>query len=212
MDTGSWLAFMGASVLLTLMPGPDILFVIAQSAAGGRKQGSAIAFGLCTGLLVHISAAALGVSAVIYGLPYALPAVKAAGAFYLFYLAWLCLKPSKPGPPESDGDARDAARSSSFGRLYRRGILMNVLNPKVSLFFVAFLPSFVTDGAGPVALQMFVLGGSFLLQALVIFNLVAVFAGRLGGRYLHDGETGRRWTRLMEGLLYMALGLWLLLG
>jgi threonine/homoserine/homoserine lactone efflux protein len=213
MDTGTWLAFLGASALLTLMPGPDILFVIGQSAAGGRKLGAAIAFGLCTGLLVHISAAALGVSAVVYSLPYALPAVKTAGAFYLFYLAWMCLKPvNLRTAPASDAVAPEPYQVVSFGRLYRRGILMNVLNPKVSLFFIAFLPSFVKQGAGPVTLQMFVLGGTFLLQALVIFNVVAVFAGRLGRRYLKRGEAGRRRTAVVEGLLYLALGLFLLLG
>ncbi|TJY42800.1 LysE family translocator [Cohnella pontilimi] len=216
MDMGVWMAFLGASVILTLMPGPDILFVIAQSAAGGPKQGSAIALGLCTGLLAHISAAALGVSAVVYGLPYAMPAVKTAGSLYLLYLAWMCLKPAKPAaaPVSASEVAAGQERpvAMSYGRLYRRGILMNVLNPKVSLFFIAFLPSFVRQGAGPVPVQMFVLGFTFLLQSLVIFHLVAMFAGRLGRRYLQRGEAARRRTSIAEGLLYATLALFLLFG
>ncbi|MDB4867307.1 MAG: LysE family translocator [Cohnella sp.] len=211
MDTGTWLAFLGASVLLTLMPGPDILFVVAQSVAGSRKDGSAIALGLCSGLLVHITAAALGISAVVYGLPYALPVVKTAGAFYLFYLAWLSFKPPTLPAVVDDSESPQLHVTTSFGRLYRRGILMNVLNPKVSLFFIAFLPSFVKDGAGPVPLQMFLLGGLFLLQALVIFHLVALFADRLGRRFLHGGSNGSRWSGTLQGLLYSALAILLLL-
>jgi threonine/homoserine/homoserine lactone efflux protein len=211
MDTGTWLAFLGTSVLLTLMPGPDILFVIGQSVAGSRKDGSAVALGLCSGLLVHICAAALGISAVVYGLPYALPAVKTAGAFYLLYLAWLSFKPPAPPAAANDSQSSQLHVTTSFGRLYRRGILMNVLNPKVSLFFIAFLPSFVKDGAGPVPLQMFLLGGLFLLQALVIFHLVALFADRLGRRFLHGGSNGSRWSGMLQGLLYSALAILLLL-
>jgi threonine/homoserine/homoserine lactone efflux protein len=211
MDTGTWLGFLGASVVLTLMPGPDILFVIAQSVAGSGKDGSAIALGLCSGLLVHISAAALGISAVVYGLPYALPIVKAAGAFYLFYLAWLSVQPPRLPAQEADAEWPHPLGATSFGRLYRRGILMNLLNPKVSLFFIAFLPSFVTNGAGPVPLQMFLLGGLFLLQALVIFHLVALFADRLGRRLSHGRKNGSRWLRILQGLLYTGLAILLLL-
>lgn len=211
-DAAMLAGFLGTSVLLTLMPGPDIVFVVGLSAAGSKKDGVAVALGLCSGLLVHIAAAALGISAVVYGLPWALHLVKAAGALYLLYLAWLCWKP----PSKGNGDGGNkteggGAVERSFARLYRRGIWMNVLNPKVSLFFVAFLPSFVTAEGGPVPLQMLTLGVLFLLQALVVFTSVAVLANRIGGRFLQRGGT-RRWASRVEGLLYAGLAAWLLLG
>jgi threonine/homoserine/homoserine lactone efflux protein len=208
MDWGSWVAFLGASVLLTLIPGPDILFVITQSMAGSRKDGSAVALGLCTGLLAHISAAALGVSAVVYRSEIAFQTVKMLGAAYLFYLAWQSwvssskkqITETEDGGPRGSGDRR-----LSFGRLYRRGILMNVLNPKVSLFFVAFLPQFVVPDGGPIPVQMIVLGGSFLLQALVIFHVVAFAAGRLGRQWIRGAAAHRRTARI-QAVIYALLG------
>ncbi|RIE03590.1 LysE family translocator [Cohnella faecalis] len=203
--------FLGTSVLLTLMPGPDILFVVGLSAAGSKRDGVAVALGLCSGLLVHITAAALGISAVVYSLPWALHLVKAAGALYLLYLAWLCWKPSDGSGDGGNGAEGGEAVERSFGRLYRRGIWMNVLNPKVSLFFVAFLPSFVVSEGESVPLQMLTLGLVFLLQALVVFTLVAVLANRIGSRFLQSGGM-RRWASRVEGALYASLAAWLLLG
>ncbi len=174
-------------------------------------MGAAVAFGLCTGLLAHITAAALGVSAVVYGIPYAFQAVKVMGALYLFYLAWLSWKSirsqqgSETKPKQEEGDVS----STAFLQLYRRGILMNILNPKVSLFFLAFLPQFVAEDKGSVAWQMLGLGGVFLLQALVIFNIMALLANRIGRKFL-QGEGARRWTGWFQALLYGALGLQLL--
>jgi threonine/homoserine/homoserine lactone efflux protein len=208
MEWGSWVGFLGASAALTLMPGPDILFVISQSVSSSRRMGAAVAFGLCTGLLGHISAAALGISVVVYGIPYAFQAVKIMGALYLFYLAWLSWKSIRPNPV-SEIKLKPEAGETSFLRLYRRGILMNILNPKVSLFFLAFLPQFVSADMCSVALQMNTLCGVFLLQALIIFNLIALLANRIGQKLLR-GAQARRWTGWFQTILYAVLGLQLL--
>ena len=220
MDWGTWGAFVGASVLLTLMPGPDILFVAARAMAGSPRDGSAIGLGLCTGLLAHISAAALGISAIVYRSDAVFLAVKALGAAYLFYLAWQAwrgsMKSEEPGAVrggtvrDASGSARAAEgreqdRDATFWRLYRRGIWMNLMNPKVSLFFVAFLPQFVSPGGGPVALQMAVYGATFLAQALVIFQLVALAAGKLG-RLWTGGPSARRGMARFEAAIYAVLG------
>lgn len=208
MDWGIWAGFLAASAALTLMPGPDILFVISQSIIGSSKKGAAVAFGLCTGLLAHISAAALGVSAIVYGAPFAFQTVKILGALYLFYLAWQSwrsIDTAASGPIQESG-----VSEGSLFRLYRRGILMNILNPKVSLFFLAFLPQFVSEDKGHVAWQMVLLGGLFLLQALVIFNVVAFLANRIGQQFL-QGEKARRRTGWFQTALYTVLGLQLLL-
>lgn len=214
MDWGMLIAFLGSSILLTLMPGPDILFVFTQSIAGSRKEGAAAAFGLCTGLLAHITAAALGISAVVYGSEAVFRAVQIFGAAYLFYLAWQSWRSAgKPSAAEEDGnEAGDKAageggvRRRSFWRLYRRGMLMSMLNPKVSLFFVAFLPQFVVPGGRlPVAVQMIVLGGVFLVQSLFIFQLVALLAGRAGSQWIRGGTAKRRTARI-QAVIYALLG------
>lgn len=170
MDWGLVLSFLGVAVLLTLMPGPDILFVIAQSISQNKQAGIATALGLCTGLIVHITAATLGVSALIYQSALAFSLVKYAGAAYLLYLAWQSWKEKEEGFVVGD------EKPLAYTALYKKGILMNLLNPKVSLFFLALLPQFVNPSLGHTSGQMFVLGVIFLVQALVIFTIVSTFS------------------------------------
>ncbi len=158
------LYFIAASAALTLLPGPDIIFVLTQSISSGKGAGIATACGLCTGLMFHTTAAALGVSAIIYKSALAFTLVKYAGAVYLLYLAFQAIR---------EGDSFISSMSAKeYGTsvLYKRGIFMNLLNPKVSLFFLAFLPQFVNTGAGNVPLQMIFLGFIFLVQALLIIH------------------------------------------
>jgi len=185
--------FIAASAALTFLPGPDILFVLTQSISQGKMAGVATATGLCTGILVHTSAAALGISALIYKSALAFEIVKYAGAAYLIYLAWQALRES--------GELIFSApvRETNLIALYRRGIFMNVLNPKVALFFLAFLPQFVNMESGNVPMQMIFLGIVFLVQAWLIFSIISVFAGTIGdkivkrpgiGRYINLGKAG----------------------
>jgi threonine/homoserine/homoserine lactone efflux protein len=132
------IAFFGIAVLLALTPGPDNLFVLMQSAIWGRKAGMFVVLGLCTGLLGHTAAVAVGLAAVFAASPVAFTVLKLAGAAYLAYLAWQILR----APVESeDGKRPEPMRP---GALYRRGIVMNLTNPKVLLFFFAFLPQFTS--------------------------------------------------------------------
>jgi threonine/homoserine/homoserine lactone efflux protein len=177
--------FIAASAALTLLPGPDILFVITQSISQGKKAGIATASGLCTGVLAHTTAAALGVSALIYKSALAFEIVKYAGAAYLLYLAWDALKESEELVSSAP------VRETDVFALYRRGIFMNVLNPKVALFFLAFLPQFVNIGSGSVPTQMIFLGIIFMVQAWLIFSAVSFFAGTVGERIIHKPGVGR---------------------
>lgn len=185
--------FIAASAALTFLPGPDILFVLTQSISQGKMAGIATATGLCTGILVHTSAAALGISALLYKSALAFEIVKYAGAAYLLYLAWQALRES--GELLSSAPVRE---TNAFA-LYRRGIFMNVLNPKVALFFLAFLPQFVNLESGSVPMQMIFLGIVFLVQAWLIFSAISVFAGTIGdkivqrpgiGKYINWGKAG----------------------
>ncbi|AKB61464.1 LysE family translocator [Methanosarcina mazei] len=185
--------FIAASAALTFLPGPDILFVLTQSISQGKIAGIATATGLCTGILVHTSAAAFGISALVYKSALAFEIVKYAGAAYLLYLAWQALRES------GELVSSDPVRETNVFALYRRGIFMNVLNPKVALFFLAFLPQFVNTGAGSVPMQMIFLGIVFLVQAWLIFSAISVFAGAIGekivqrqgiGKYINRGKAG----------------------
>nr|WP_027409708.1 LysE family translocator [Anoxybacillus tepidamans] len=194
MDIALMMSFLGVAILLTLMPGPDILFVIAQSLSQNRKAGIATALGLCSGLIVHIAAATLGVSALIYQSALAFAIVKYAGAAYLLYLAWQSLKES------GEGLTLGNQKTLEYKALYKKGIVMNLLNPKVSLFFLALLPQFVNSSLGHVPLQMFILGIIFLVQALVIFTVVSIFAEKLRNVLLTNQLIAKR-IHLIKGML-----------
>jgi threonine/homoserine/homoserine lactone efflux protein len=164
--------FILASTLLSLAPGPDNIFVLTQSALYGGKSGVIITLGLCTGLIVHTSAVALGVAAIFMVSSMAFTSLKLIGAAYLLYLAWQALKAS----------ARPLSSSSATAvpghmALYRRGIVMNLSNPKVAIFFLAFLPQFTDPSTGNMTLQLFLLGIVFILVALVVFSTIACLAG-----------------------------------
>jgi threonine/homoserine/homoserine lactone efflux protein len=188
------LYFIAASIALTLLPGPDIIFVITMSISQGKKAGMSTASGLCTGLLFHTAAAALGVSAILYSSALAFSVLKYAGALYLLYLAYKALR--EGGSFASAGYVKE----TDLSLLYRRGIFMNLLNPKVSLFFLAFLPQFVNTGSGNVPLQMLFLGGVFLVQALAVFFLVSFFAGYIGARVIESPNMGKHINRAKAGI------------
>ncbi|SFS70383.1 LysE family translocator [Marininema halotolerans] len=192
--------FLGVAILLTIMPGPDNLFVIAQSISHGKKAGVTIALGLCSGVIVHTLAAALGISAILYSSAFAFQVIKYAGAAYLLYLAWQAWR--EPSGAFITGEA-PALQS---GALFRRGILMNVLNPKVSLFFLALLPQFVTPGTPDAPLHMIILGLVFMIQAIIIFSGFALFAGSLRKWLLNRPQAGVV-VKVGKVMLYAVLGL-----
>ncbi|SDI13887.1 LysE family translocator [Alteribacillus bidgolensis] len=203
MDPLVILAFIGTAVVLTLSPGPDILFVIAQSISQNKQAGIATALGLCSGLLVHITAAAAGISAIIYQSSIAFSIVKYAGAAYLLYLAWLAFRDrSKTGLSNGTSPLQYLA-------LYKKGIIMNLLNPKVSLFFLALLPQFTSPAAGSVTVQMLILGLVFLVQALVIFSIVSFTANKASRFVLENPGVSRR-MNIIQGGLFTIIGLQIL--
>lgn len=191
--------FFGASVLLGLAPGPDNLFVLMQSALHGRKAGWLITLGLCSGLMVHTTAVAFGVAAIFQASAVAFTALKLAGAIYLLYLAWQVFR-----APATQSQAEDGR--ASLGQLYRRGMIMNITNPKVSIFFLAFLPQFADPAIGPISTQMLILGGVFMLSTLIVFGAIGMAAGTLGAR-LNRSPRIQSWMNRIAGALFVGLAL-----
>ncbi|MGK2905785.1 MAG: LysE family translocator [Desulfuromonadales bacterium] len=193
-------AFFIASTLLAIVPGPDNVFVLTQSALHGKVSGLVVMFGLCTGLLVHTGAVAFGVAVIFQASAVAFTMLKVVGASYLLYLAWQILRAS-PEQIRMSGN-----QQKSLGTLYRRGIVMNITNPKVSIFFLAFLPQFADPERGSISLQMVVLGGIFIMATVLVFGAVALVGGALGG-WLNRSTRAQRIMNCVAGTVFVGLAL-----
>jgi len=192
--------FASASLLLALAPGPDNLFVLTQSAIKGRLVGIVVTLGLCTGLIVHTGAVVLGVAAIFQASALAFNLLKFAGAAYLLYLAWGAFR---AGASRLDSAA---APEISLGRFYLRGIVMNVTNPKVSLFFLAFLPQFTDPAKGSLSLQLVALGAIFILATILVFGAISLLAGTLG-QWLRRSERAQILLNRTAGAVFAGLAL-----
>ena len=168
------LTFWIASTLLALAPGPDNIFVLTQSAVHGKRAGIITTLGVLTGVLVHTCAVAFGIAAIFQTSEMAFAVLKYVGAVYLLYLTWKSFR-AEGQVIESDGEGQVKLR-----KLYVRGIIMNVTNPKVSIFFLAFLPQFADPKRGSMVVQFLELGGVFILAGLLIFFMISFLAGSLG--------------------------------
>ena len=165
--------FFVASVVLAFAPGPDNIFVLTQSTLHGRKAGFIFTIGLCTGLLAHTAAVLLGVAAVFQTSELAFNMLKIAGAMYLLYLAWHAFKADATNIREPTELPMD------FRKFYYQGVIMNITNPKVAIFFLAFLPQFADSTLGSITIQMMAFGGMFMIATLLIFGTIAWSAGFL---------------------------------
>ncbi|WP_321407111.1 LysE family translocator [Tolumonas auensis] len=170
----TFLLFLTASLLLCLAPGPDNIFVLTQAMLRGTASGILVTLGLCTGLLVHTSAVALGVAVIFQESLLAFTILKLCGAAYLLYLAWGAFRAGASGLGSVNAVSLDKLA------LYRRGIVMNITNPKVSIFFLAFLPQFTNPASGHLTLQLLELGAVFIVCTFLVFGLISVLAGKLG--------------------------------
>jgi threonine/homoserine/homoserine lactone efflux protein len=198
-DAHSLLLFAGAGLLLNVTPGPDVLYILGRSLSQGRSAGVVSALGIGAGCLVHVTAAALGLSALMLTLPGAYDLVRYAGAGYLVFLGVKALRAS------SGALQIQALAPVSPRRIFWQGALTNVLNPKVALFFLAFLPQFADPARGPLAPQLLLLGAIFAVNGTLVCIAFALAASRLGAWL----KTRFAVTRLLDratGLLFIALG------
>ncbi|MFL6704295.1 LysE family translocator [Paraburkholderia sp. SIMBA_055] len=192
--------FLATSIAITMAPGPDNLQVLARGISQGRAAGLVAALGFAAGITFHTTLAALGVAALLRSSPLAFEAIKLAGAAYL---VWIGIKALR-----SQGLATAHERAPQpLMTVFRQSVLGNLLNPKVTLFFVVFLPQFVqTGGAQSVTVQMLELGALFMLQTLVVFSLFGVCAGMIGGWLRRRPRVGV-WLDRLAGATFIALGI-----
>lgn len=174
MDSVTLWTFMAASLVMYLTPGADMMFTIASGISGGPKAGLAATLGVTFGLLAHVTIAAAGLAVVIATSPAALLAIKYTGAAYLLVLSYQACT-AKPVSDEIEGRA-------NILRAVRRGFLTNILNPKIILFILAFLPQFTTTEAGPIWQQIVILGGMFAIGGFLVVSMIGLSAGIVGAK------------------------------
>jgi len=193
--------FILASVTLVIIPGPAVLYIVARGIDHGRLGGLVSVLGIETGGFFHVSAASLGLSAILASSALAFSVVKYLGAAYLIYLGVRSFLDSEPLVL----DQADS-RTRSLRGIYTQGVIVNVLNPKTALFFLAFLPQFVDPQRGQIALQVLLLGLLFVLIATISDSLYALLSGTLG-QWLKEHLQVMRAQRYFSGGVYIALGL-----
>jgi threonine/homoserine/homoserine lactone efflux protein len=188
-----------ASLALLLVPGPAVVYIVMRSVDQGRVAGFVSVAGIHTGTLIHVTAAAVGLSAIIATSAVAFSAVKYVGAAYLIYIGVRRLL------EKDDVGSTEAPPPLALKRIYVQGFVVNLLNPKTALFFLAFLPQFVRPEAGSVPLQTIILGLTFVLIGLVSDSTYAFLASGAGSKFLASPAVARR-RRYLTGAAYIGLG------
>jgi RhtB (resistance to homoserine/threonine) family protein len=199
-----WL-FIVSGLLLNIAPGPDSLFIMARSASQGWRAGVVAAWGIGTGTCVHVLAAALGLSAVLATSAAAFTVVKVVGAAYLVWIGLGMLLARGRAAPAVAGVAEPVARAVPYGAIFRQGLLTNVLNPKVALFFLAFVPQFIAPDAASKPLAFIVLGAIFDINGMLWCHALALFTA-FASRRLDVGARVGRWLERTMGAVFVALG------
>jgi threonine/homoserine/homoserine lactone efflux protein len=193
--------FCAAALALIVVPGPAVTYIVAQSVDKGRRAGLVSALGIASGGLVHVAAATAGLSALLASSATAFTVVKIVGAVYLIAIGLRRLLAR-----DEDGEETEAAQpAAAHGRLFVQGTVVNVLNPKTALFFLAFLPQFVDPARGSVAAQVAFLGCVFVVLAVLSDSTYALLAAALAGR-LRRSERAQRLRRLFTGGVFVVLG------
>ncbi|MEW7291229.1 LysE family translocator [Aquimarina sp. 2304DJ70-9] len=196
--------FIIASSALAISPGPDNIFVLMQSIVNGKKYGLAVVAGLMTGCFVHTTLVAFGVSALIKQSDTLFFIIKLFGALYLFFLAFKVFK--SESTIQLSGET---VEKKSVGQLYRQGFIMNVLNPKVSIFFLAFFPGFLFSTTLSSVFQFYILGTLFVLDGILIFGLIAILSGAISNFIKQNSKVGvfLKWLQI---IVFIGIGIFIL--
>ncbi|MEH6528098.1 MAG: LysE family translocator [Sneathiella sp.] len=200
-DSALIFSFVLSALLLTLAPGPDIVYVAMRGLSQGWRAGVVAALGLITGIFVHITLAGLGLSVLLASSPILFTIIKYAGAFYIIYIGWQI---ARSGPL----NVEKSAHHPTLGQIYRQTILMNILNPKVALFFLAFLPQFVDPTSTHATAQFIFFGFLFQVCALLVMGSMGIFAGTIASALKQNKAVGLYINRV-SGSIVMLLGIFI---
>ncbi|MAU72162.1 MAG: lysine transporter LysE [Pseudozobellia sp.] len=199
-------AFMGATAALAITPGPDNIYVLMQSLVNGKKYGIATMAGLMIGCIVHTTLLAFGVSAIIKQSDSLFLGIKVLGAIYLLYLAFQVYK--------SDSSvvlSGDTVPQKGIWYLFRQGFIMNVLNPKVTIFFLAFFPAFLFSDEISNVIQFYVLGGLFIIVSSLVFGGIALLSGSISV-YLKDNTRAGWYLKWLQIIVFLGIAVYLLIS
>lgn len=199
MDTWTIVTFIGASFLLYLTPGADMMFTIASGVAGGPRAGFAAACGIALGVLAHVTAAAAGLAVLVAASSITLDIIRYAGAAYLMFLAWQSWN--------DKGHLDKATGNANIWRAFRRGFLTNILNPKVALFILAFLPQFIDPAIGPAWHQIVILGAILGLGGIITDGTYGVLAGFMAEKVRKSARTMNKISAVIFASLALRIAL-----
>jgi len=199
------LTFIIVVLLLFLIPGPAVILTVTQTLKGGRKNGVVTGMGIGFGDLIHTMAAVLGLSAILMTSSLAFEIVKYVGAAYLIYLGIRAFseKPKNVGNPEQPSHENKINSGSTF----RQALLIELLNPKTALFFLAFLPQFVERGGYPVTIQLLILGFTFVIMSIIYTTILAMLTSIIGEKLLAKTSQSPHWMGKVVGMIYTGLGI-----
>jgi len=204
------LSFSLATMALALSPGPDNIYVLTQSLTNGIKSGVATTAGLISGCIVHTSLLAFGISAIITASEMLFFAIKLLGALYLFYLAFKVFKSDSKILLNETNSKNDTFPKKSYWSLFKTGVIMNLINPKVMIFFLAFFPAFIWDESGNMVYQFYVLGITFMIVSFVVFSLIALLAGSISS-YIKKYNSIGVFLKWLQIVVFVGIGVFILL-
>ncbi|GIC76949.1 LysE family translocator [Moritella sp. F3] len=201
-DFNFWLLFLSTALALNIAPGPDLLYILTKTIANGKRVGIASALGVCSGALFHVASASLGLSAILASSSLAFTIVKYVGVGYLLYLAYQSFRSAGT----SLNITPTEAPKESAWKAYKQGVLVDILNPKVAIFFMAFLPQFIRDGQGTVPMQLLYLGLLVVAVAVIVEVIYVLLASKLTTKV----RSNKRVSVLLDkivGTVFVVLGL-----
>ena len=197
-------AFIVASFLLAIAPGPDNIYVLTQSLVNGSKSGLATAAGLVSGIVIHTTLLAFGVSAIIANSPKLFYSIKVVGALYLLYLAYVTYN------EKSEISLKEKAPKKKYVALYKQGFIMNLINPKVVLFFLGFFPGFLWNEKEDTITQFYILGIVFIIVAFITFATLSLLAGNIS-KYLMTHKSTAIILKWMQIVVFIGIALFIIL-
>ncbi len=201
-DYDFWIMFLGVSIALNVSPGPDVLYILTKTISGGKKVGFASSLGVCTGALFHVGIASLGLSSILIASSLAFNIVKYIGVLYLLYLAYHSFL--------SNGARFDIKKNKkvkqSAWSAYKQGVLVDILNPKVAIFFMAFLPQFIREGQGSIPFQFVYLGLFIIIVAIFIEGLYVLLASKITNKIRSNRKISLYLDRVV-GIIFVSLGI-----